>query len=76
MYSSYFILITILFLFAYAGYEETIKIVAYIDMQFRYALIKIQMKWMGWNLKRQLVKDTQNFDKFIEEYQNGNKDMS
>jgi len=26
------------------------------------------MKWMGWKLKRQLVKETNNFEKFLKEY--------
>jgi hypothetical protein len=26
------------------------------------------MKWMGWKLKRQLVKDTTEFEKFLKEY--------
>lgn len=75
MHLNYSILIITLFLFAYAGYEETMKLISYLDLQVRYALIKIQMKWMAWNLKRGLVKDLANFDKFIEEYKNEHKNL-
>jgi hypothetical protein len=55
-------------LVAIAGVDETLKIFAYVDLQLRYAFIRLQMKWMGWKLKRQLVKDTNNFEKFLKEY--------
>jgi len=57
-------------LVAIAGVDETLKIFAYVDLQLRYAFIRLQMKWMGWKLKRQLVKDTNNFEKFLKEYNN------
>jgi hypothetical protein len=55
-------------LVAIAGVDETLKIFAYVDLQVRYAFIRLQMKWMGWKLKRQLVKDTTDFEKFLKEY--------
>jgi len=57
-------------LVAIAGVDETLKIFAYVDLQLRYAFIRLQMKWMGWKLKRQLVKDTTDFEKFLKEYNN------
>ncbi|AOV61810.1 hypothetical protein BOW91_gp136 [Synechococcus phage S-WAM2] len=57
-------------LVAIAGVDETLKIFAYVDLQLRYAFIRLQMKWMGWKLKRQLIKDTNNFEKFLKEYNN------
>ena len=51
-----------------AGVDETLKLFAYADLQLRYAFIRLQMKWMGWKLKRQLVKDTTDFEKFLKEY--------
>ena len=70
MYGAYFIVVFVLILVAYAGYEETMRLFAYADLQVRYAFIQIQMKWMGWKLKRQLIKDTTNFEKFLKEYKN------
>ena len=68
MYSAYFILIFVSILVAYAGVDETLRLFAYADLQIRYAVVKVQMKWMGWKLKRQLIKDTTNFEKFLKEY--------
>ena len=68
MYGFYVLVVFVAILVAYAGTEETLKLFAYADMQVRYAFIRLQMKWMGWKLKRQLVKDTTNFDKFLKEY--------
>ena len=68
MYGFYVLVVFVTILVAYAGTEETLKLFAYADMQVRYAFIRLQMKWMGWKLKRQLVKDTTNFDKFLKEY--------
>ena len=67
MYGVYFILVFVGVLIAYAGYEETMKLFAFADLQVRYAFVRIQMKWMGWKLKRQLVKDTSDFEKFLKE---------
>jgi hypothetical protein len=68
MYGFYMLLVFVAILVAVAGVDETLKIFAYVDLQIRYAFIRLQMKWMGWKLKRQLVKDTNNFEKFLKEY--------
>ena len=64
----YLLMLTIVALVAYAGYEETMRLFQYADLQVRHAAIRVQMKWMGWKLKRQLVKDTTDFHKFLKEY--------
>jgi len=68
MYGFYVLVVFVTILVAYAGTEETLKLFAYADLQIRYAFIRLQMKWMGWKLKRQLIKDTNNFEKFLKEY--------
>ena len=68
MLGFYFVLVFVGILIAYAGFEETMKLFAFADLQVRYAFVRLQMKWMGWKLKRQLVKDTTNFEKFLKEY--------
>jgi len=70
MYGAYFIVVFVLILVAYAGYEETMRLFAYADLQVRYAFVRVQMKWMGWRLKRQLIRDTADFEKFLKEYKN------
>lgn len=76
MYGIYFIIVFVAVLVAYAGVDETMNLFAYADLQVRYAFIQVQMKWMGWKLKRQLVRDTTDFKKFLDEYNNEHKDMS
>ena len=71
MVGFYLLMLTFVALVAYAGYDETMRLFAYLDLQIRYAFVKIQMKWMGWKLKRQLIKDTTNFEKFLKEYKDG-----
>lgn len=61
-------MLTFIALVVYAGYDETMRLFQYADLQVRYAVVRVQMKWMGWNLKRQLIKDTTNFEKFLKEY--------
>ena len=70
MYGFYMLVVFVAILVAIAGVDETLKIFAYVDLQVRYAFIRLQMKWMGWKLKRQLVKETNNFEKFLKEYNN------
>jgi hypothetical protein len=76
MYGTYFIVVFFAILVSYAGIEETMKLFAYADLQLRYSFVRLQMKWMGWNLKRRLVKDTKDFKKFLTEYKNEYQDMS
>ena len=64
----YVLMLTFVALVAYAGYDSTMRLVQYLDLQIRYAGIRVQLKWMGWKLKRQLIKDTNNFEKFLKEY--------
>ena len=64
----YVLMLTMVALVIYAGYDETMRLIQYMDLQIRYAGIRVQLKWMGWKLKRQLIKDTNNFEKFLKEY--------
>ena len=67
----YLLMLTFVALVAYAGYDETMRLVQYLELQVRYAAIRVQLKWMGWKLKRQLVKDTTDYKKFLKEYTDG-----
>ena len=67
----YLLMLTFVALVAYAGYDETMRLFAYLDLQIRYAFVRMQMKWMGWKLKRQLIRDTTDFKEFLKEYNNG-----
>jgi len=64
----YFLMLTIIALVAYAGYDATMRLVQFIDLQVRYAGIRIQMKWMEQKLRRRLLKDTANYQQLIKEH--------
>ena len=70
MVAFYLTLIIFICMIWYAGLEGTMRVFAYMDLQVRYIGIQAQMKWMSWRLKRQLIKDTSNFEKFLKEYRN------
>jgi hypothetical protein len=70
MAAFYFTVLIIACMIWYAGMEGTLRIFTYLDLQIKYIGLLVQMKWVGWKLKRQLIKDTTNFKKFLEEYQN------
>ena len=67
----YVLMLTIVALVVYAGYDETMRLVQYMDLQVRYAGIRVQMRWMAWKLKRQLIKDTAEIKEFLKEYNDG-----
>jgi hypothetical protein len=61
-------MLTIIALVAFAGYDATIRLVQFIDLQIRYAWIRVQMKWMEQKLRRRLLKDTADYKSFFKEY--------
>ena len=50
---------------AYAGFEGTMRVFVYLELQIKYAYIRFIMWRMGRKLKRQLDKET---EKFLKEY--------
>ena len=42
----YFLMLTFVALVAFAGYDATMRLVQFIDLQIRYAGIRVQMKWI------------------------------
>ena len=50
----YISLIAIGLLFAYGGYEETMRLFAYLDLQWRFAILKIRMHFMARKLRKGL----------------------
>ena len=64
----YFLMLTFIALVAFAGYDATMRLVQFIDLQIRYAGIRLQMKWMEQKLKRRLLKDTANYQQLLKEH--------
>jgi hypothetical protein len=54
----------------YAGYEGTMRVFAYIDLQFRYLGVKFQMWQMKRKLEKQLDLPPTNFSTIFEEIRN------
>ena len=64
----YLLMLTFVVLVAYAGYDATLRLIQFIDLQVRYAGIRIQMKWMEQKLRRRLLKDTANYQQLLKEH--------
>ena len=64
----YLLILTFVILVAYAGYDATMRLIQFIDLQIRYAVIRVQMKWMEQKLKRKLLKDTADYQQLIKEH--------
>ena len=68
MITFYLLMLTIVALVAFAGYDATMRLIQFIDLQIRYAGIRVQMKWMEQKLRRRLQKETAYYQSFLEEY--------
>ena len=66
----YVVILTFIFLVAYAGYDATMRLIQFIDLQIRYVWIRVQMKWMEQKLRRRLLKDTANYQQLKEQKKN------
>ena len=64
----YVLILTFLLLVAFVGYDATMRLVQLIDLQIRYAWIRVQMKWMEQKLRRRLLKDTANYQQLLKEH--------
>ena len=69
----YLLMLTIVALVAYAGYDSTMRLIQFIDLQIRYAVVKVQMKWMEQKLRRRLLKDTADYQNFLKEYKKNDR---
>ena len=47
MVGLYFLIAIVVLMIAYAGVEETMRLFAYIDLQLRFAVLRLRMRWMG-----------------------------
>jgi len=64
----YLLVLTFVALVAFVGYDATMRLVQFIDLQIRYAGIRVQMKWMEQKLRRRLLKDTANYQQLLKEH--------
>lgn len=69
----YLILTVLVFLVAYAGWDATMRLFAFLDLHLRYSWIKFKMSLMRRKLEKDLRKDNANFDKLIKEINNNDR---
>ena len=69
----YLLMLTIVALVAFAGYDATMRLIQFIDLQVRYAGIRVQMKWMEQKLRRKLHKETAYYQSFLKEYKKNDR---
>ena len=72
MITFYLLMLTIVALVIYAGYDATMRLIQYLDVQVQYAGIKLRMKWLAWKLRRRLSQDIAEYEKLKKET---NKDV-
>ena len=64
MYTFYILVIFLGVLLAYCGYEETMRIVQYAELQVKYAYVKVKMYQMKRRLERELTLPPKNWSDF------------
>ena len=70
MVGFYLLVLILLCMIWYAGYEGTMRVFAYVDLQIRYLGIKFQMWQMKRKLEKQLDLPPSNFSTIFEEIRN------
>ena len=58
----YFLIAIILLMIAYAGFEGTMRVFVYLELQIKYAYIRIIMYFIGRKLRRQLNITRKDYD--------------
>ena len=71
MISLYLTVAIITLMIAYAGFENTIRLFAWLDLQLRFIPIRIRMEFMKRKLRRQLFIDREELLKRVQENAEG-----
>jgi hypothetical protein len=67
MIGVYLTLVIVSTLFAVAGFDATMRLFAYVDLELRYSWIRFRMYLMKRKLKRSLLRDTAKYTQLIKE---------
>ena len=59
------LLILLIMFIAYAGFDETMRLIAYLDLQVRYAIIRFKMRRMQRKLEKQLGLPAKDWEEFL-----------
>jgi hypothetical protein len=71
MLAFYLMVLIVIGMILYAGYEGTIRVFAYLDLELRFTWVKFRLWMMRRKLKQQLLKDLPEFNKLMKEKTNG-----
>jgi len=70
----YVLIIILMMMIAYAGFEGTMRVFVYLELQIKYAYIRFIMWRMGRKLKKQLLSETNQLLKEINAKKSHEKD--
>lgn len=70
MLAFYLMVLIVIGMVLYAGYEGTIRVFAYLDLELRFTWVKFRLWMMRRKLKQQLLKDLPEFNKLMKEKKN------
>jgi hypothetical protein len=71
MFTFYLLVLILMGMIWYAGFEGTLRVFAYLDMQMRFMVIKFKMWQMKRKLEKQLDLPPSNFSTLIKDLTNG-----
>ena len=71
MLAFYLMVLIVIGMVLYAGYEGTIRVFAYLDLELRFTWVKFRLWMMRRKLKQQLLKDLPEFNKLMKEKKHG-----
>lgn len=74
LFEFYVLMAILLLMIAYAGFEGTLRVFVYLELQIKYAYIRIQMWQMKRKLKAQLSVQTEEFLKEYDAKRTSDKD--
>ena len=71
MLAFYLMVLIVIGMILYAGYEGTIRVFAYLDLELRFTWVKFRLWMMRRKVKQQLLKDLPEFNKLMKEKTHG-----
>ena len=62
MLTFYLLVLIVLLMIAYAGFEGTMRVFAYLDLQLKFLVVRIRMYFIGRKLRKQLIRIREELD--------------
>ncbi len=67
----YFTLFVLICLVCYGGYESTLRLFTYLELQLRYAIVRTKIIILSRKIRKQFVKYTDHYSNLVKELKNG-----